>query len=154
MFDYSAFIQILSIVLTAATTIIVAVVQVRASKKEKENKETQRLQAEINKQKEDTRHAAELRQEKQLESVAKSVNKIEDEISGIKQDQEVMKQQLDRVVQVSLFNVQFSNEINTALGVLSDSIIDQTADETLRKSMQEHRKRTAALQTSLYETTL
>lgn len=154
MFDYSAFIQILSIVLTAATTIIVAVVQVRASKKEKENKETQRLQAEINKQKEDTRHAAEIRQEKQLESVAKSVNKIEEEITGIKQDQEVMKQQLDRVVQVSLFNVQFSNEINTALGVLSDSIIDQTADETLRKSMQEHRKRTAELQTSLYETTL
>ena len=154
MFDYSAFIQILSIVLTAATTIIVAVVQVRASKKEKENKETQRLQAEINKQKEDTRHAAELRQQKQLESVAKSVNKIEEEVKGIKQDQEEMKQQLDRVVQVSLFNVQFSNEINTALGVLSDSIIDQTADETLRKSMQEHRKRTAKLQTSLYETTL
>ena len=111
------------------------------------------LQAELDKQKEEARLAAEERQEQKLEKVAQSVNKIETEITEIKQNQSEMKKQIDRVAQVTTFNLNFSNEINAALEVLGDSIIDQSADENLRKAMQDHRNRTTELRKQLYETT-
>lgn len=147
------FIQILSIILTAATTIIVAIIQVRSNKKEKQDKENAAIRAELEEEREKSRKAAEERQERKLENVVKSVDKMQTELTDIKRDQDEIKQQITQVAKLTNYNLSFSNEINNALLTLGDALIDQTADESLRKSMQDHRDKTVELQKQLYETT-
>lgn len=147
------FIQILSILLTAATTIIVALIQFRSKKKDKQDEENAAIRAELEEEREKARKAAEERQEQRLENVCKSVSEMQTELTEIKRDQDEIKQQITQVAKLTNYNLSFSNEINNALLNLGDALIDQTADETLRKSMQDHREKTAELQKQLYETT-
>ena len=146
-------IQVLSLILTAATAIIVALIQAKSNKKEKQDAENAAIKAELDEEREKSRKAAEERQEKRLENVASSVEKMQVELTDIKRDQDEIKQQITQVARLTNYNLSYSNEINNALLTLADCLIDQTADEGLRKSIQDHRENTAELQKKLFETT-
>lgn len=149
----ATWIQLLQIVLSSFSSIIVAAFGVIAVKKEKQSKKEKDLETQLIAEKEKSQKAAEEKRDRKLDNISNGFDKLSKDVVGMREDQEEMKDQLKRVANMTEYSLKFSTEINNALLCLSDRIIDESSDDALRKTMQQHRKTTSDLLQKLYEVT-
>lgn len=147
------FMQLFQILMTAATTVIVAIIGAHSAKKEARDKETRDLEAKLRAEREKAAKEVEAKRDKQLSGISHNVESLKKEVSEVKENQKTMDERLERVADLTEYNLKFSTAINEALITLSEQIIDDQSDEVLRKTLQTHRSKTNSLNEKLYNIT-
>lgn len=145
--------QAFQILMTAITPIILALIAYAESRQKKKSSETKALEDQLAAERQKIKDQEEKDRNEKISKISEGLDDLKTEVSTIGEAQSEMKDQVEKVVKLTQYSLEFSTEINNALLNLSERIIDESSDDALRKTMQEHRRRTDELSKKLYEIT-
>lgn len=154
--DANIGVQIFSIIASSVTAIVVAIFGVISARKERHDKQYRKLREELEEQKRIAAEKERQEREAEIENLSKRVEDLSKQVSQMNESLSESVRNIENISKLTKHSLEFSNEINNVLMVLSETIIASHPNNknVLRKQMKEHRTRTKELMNNLYQITL
>ena len=154
--DANIGVQIFSIIASSVTAIVVAVFGVISARKERHDKQYRKLREELEEQKRIAAEKERQEREAEIENLSKRVDELSKIVTKMNEKLSESVQTIDTISKLTKHSLEFSNEINNVLMVLSETIIASHPNDksVLRKQMKDHRTRTKELMNNLYQISL
>lgn len=154
--DANIGVQIFSIIASSVTAIVVAIFGVISARKERHDKQYRKLREELEEQKRIAAEKERQEREAEIENLSKRVDELSKIVTKMNESLSESVQTIDTISKLTKHSLEFSNEINNVLMVLSETIIASHPNDksALRNQMKEHRARTKELMNNLYQITL
>lgn len=150
-----AFVSILGIIMSAITTILVAIIGSHQAKKSKETEEYRKLQAEN----EQMRRAAEERQRKEdadrMKKIEISVKKLTTEVDDLKKSYDItrLENQLKQLHTLNSANFEYMQRVSQTVLIIGESLSDNISIEDKAKvesELKDHKTKEVAIMQQLY----